>query len=189
LGNTHTFAEEKQMANTRSRRNGNAASSQIYDDILSIAGGLIRNRKDSGAEQLSSIAEATRRYSDSLQVPHVGAYVSSAADQLDYLSDYMTENDLETMLEDAGDFAKRHPVATMGIAAVAGFGFTRLLSMREKREATDISGLRSTTRSRQARSSSSGRRPPSRAAAARGGRNSRSNAGSETRREDVATNG
>jgi ElaB/YqjD/DUF883 family membrane-anchored ribosome-binding protein len=111
--------------------NGNGASHYLYDDILALAGGLMRNRKDSGAGKIGSLAEATRKFASDLpQMPNLKTYVSSAADQLDYLSGYVMESDLEQMIDDAGTFAKRHPFATLGVAAVAGFGITKLVTSR-----------------------------------------------------------
>ncbi len=161
------------MARSGSRRasgNGSSrgATSQIYDDILSLAGSLIGSRKEKGADQLTAFADATRQYGESLDIPHINAYVSSAADQLDYLSDYMVDNDLEKMLADAAAFAKRHPAAAFGLVAAAGFAVTRFASMRQAPPA------RGRAREKARTGGSSRRRVHSRAAAGSGGRNSRS---------------
>jgi ElaB/YqjD/DUF883 family membrane-anchored ribosome-binding protein len=171
--------KEQTMARSGSRRTGSSesargATSQIYDDILSLAGSLIGSRKQRGAESLSSLAEATREYGANLEIPHVSAYVSSAADQLDYLSEYMSGNNLETMVADAGDFAKRHPAAALGLAAAAGFGITRLMSMRHEQRSSNGRGSGAPGRGIRSR-----RKPPSRSAAVRGGRNSHSRTSSE----------
>jgi hypothetical protein len=119
----------RRAAQGRSRSSNGNGSYPLYNDILTLAGSLVRNRKDSSADALGSMAAATRDYASKIEMPNVSTYVSSAADQLDYLSDYVMGNDLETMVHDAGAFARRHPVATLGMAAVAGFGLTRMMGL------------------------------------------------------------
>jgi hypothetical protein len=167
-------ARKRRAANGRGRGSNGGTSHQFYNDILSLAGGLMSSRKEQGAESLSAIAEATRDYADRLHMPNIGNYVSSAADQLDYLSEYMGENDFETMIEDAGHFAKRHPFAMLGLAAAAGLGITRMMMMNDdsprhqgnSRSSTSTATRRRPSTSRGGKRSQSARRRTSTAESA-----------------------
>jgi ElaB/YqjD/DUF883 family membrane-anchored ribosome-binding protein len=158
-------AQARRAAGGRSRSANGNGSHHLYNDILTLAGSLVRNRKDSSADALGSMADATREYATKIEMPNVSTYVSSAADQLDYLSDYVMRSDLETMVQDAGTFARRHPMATLGMAAVAGFGLTRMIGLNGD------SGSRSQTRgnSNASRQSSRRSRPSKRSSASRRG--------------------
>lgn len=123
---------------SKSRSNGhakaahrNGSSHHLYDDILTLAGGLLRTRKDSGAGKLGSLADATRKFANDLpEMPNFKNYVASAAEQIDDLSGYVMDTELEQMIDDAGKFARQHPLATLGIAAIAGFGMTKMITAR-----------------------------------------------------------
>jgi hypothetical protein len=128
------------MANT-SKRNGktNSTSSDskssrsnkavpFYSDVISLAGTLLHSTQKSGAEKISTFAEATRNFADDFEkIPNIQTYVTAAADQMDTLSEYVTETTLEEMMSDASDFAKRNPVATTALAIAVGFGLTRII--------------------------------------------------------------
>ena len=146
------------MARKATRRSSSAASSKtsgsrprasspFYGDVLGIAGSLLRNRQEAGAEKINSLAGAARNFAaDLTDIPNIQTYVDAAADQMETLSDYVSENSMETMVEDATDFARRHPVATAAFAVAAGFGFTRLMTHNSRHQAAETTGARKTTR-------------------------------------------
>ncbi len=135
------------MARKTTRRSSSTSSSKtsgarprgtspFYGDILGIAGSLLRNRQEAGAEKINSLASAARSFAaDLTDIPNIQTYVDAAADQMETLSDYVSENSMETMVEDASDFAKRHPVATAAFAVAVGFGFTRMMTHHSRSEA------------------------------------------------------
>ncbi len=130
------------------------SASKSQSDMLGMAGSLFRGRQSAGADKIASVAEATRRLSEDLSdMPSVQGYVESAADQMEYLSDYVAENTLEQMVDDGSAFARRHPVSTVAFAIALGYGFTKLLT-HESAEETRSKPLRKTpvkTASRPAR--------------------------------------
>jgi hypothetical protein len=129
------------MAST-SKRNGKTNSTSkdskssrpnkavpFYSDVIGLAGTLLHSTQESGAEKISNFAEATRNFADDFEkIPNIRNYVTAAADQMDTLSEYVTESTLEEMMSDASDFAKRNPVATTALAIALGFGLTRIIS-------------------------------------------------------------
>jgi hypothetical protein len=118
----------------------------LYSDMLGLAGGLLRSRQEQGAERIANLAEAARSVVDELNdVPTLQTYVESAALQLDHLSDYVAERDLEDMVGDATRFARQYPVATMAFAVAAGFGFTRIMAANARENARSAPASKRTT--------------------------------------------
>lgn len=100
----------------------------IFDDIMALAGTLLRSRKDASAEKLQSLADATRDYAASLtDLPKLRSQVASASESLEGLADYVMHTDIEHMVADGGTFARRHPLATIGVTVAAGIVASRLL--------------------------------------------------------------
>ena len=101
---------------------------RIFEDVLALATTLLRGRKDSGAVKLRSLAEATRGYAASMtDLPNLRAQVAGVSEGIEGLADYVLHTDVEHMASDAIVFAKRQPLATLGIAVAAGFVATRLM--------------------------------------------------------------
>lgn len=117
-------------SSAKSRQGGGGSSaSAFYGDILGIAGSLFRNRQQAGAEKIGSLADAARNFAaDLTDIPNIQTYAHAAAEQMESLSDYVSDNSIEQMVEDAMNIAKRHPVATAAFAVAVGFGFTRLMT-------------------------------------------------------------
>jgi ElaB/YqjD/DUF883 family membrane-anchored ribosome-binding protein len=96
-------------------------SSHLYDDVLSLAGTLLRDRKEIGGRRLMELSESVRDMAQTLpEMPNLASYVGTTADSLTDLADYISGSELETIVGDANQFARRHPMMTMGIAAAAG---------------------------------------------------------------------
>ena len=115
-----------------------ASTSHLQSDVMGIAGSLFRGRQSAGADKIASVADATRKLSEDLSdIPSVQGYVEAAADQMEYLSDYVAENTLEQMVDDGAAFAKRHPLSTVAFAVALGYGFTKLLTGESATETTN----------------------------------------------------
>ena len=127
------------------QRIANASSSHaFYSDMLGIAGSMLRSRQAAGAEKISSLAGAARSFADDLtDIPNIKTYVSGAAEQMENLSDYVTESSLEEMVDDATQIAKRYPVATAVFAAAVGFGFTRMMTHNLRSDRSEVQKSRS----------------------------------------------
>lgn len=116
------------------RRNGGASggnSYRIVDDLLAMAGSLAGNRKDFASAKLETLAGALRECSSAMPgIPHVKAYASAAAESLDGLAGYIMECDFPTMVADAKEFARRHPMATLTGTIAAGVVISQMMQSR-----------------------------------------------------------
>ena len=93
----------------------------VIGDMFAVAGALLKARTDRGVEKLHTMSAATRDYASTLtDMPHLRAKVSAASDGIDEVANYAVHTDFEHMLVDAASFARKHPMATLGVAAAAG---------------------------------------------------------------------
>lgn len=138
----------------KTRTNGNYrkasatlnGSRRIFDDVLALAGTLVRSQKDMGAEKLNSLASLTREYAASMtDLPNLRVQVASAADSLEGVADYVMHTEIEQMVGDAGTFARRHPLATLAVTVAAGMAASRLM-YRHPVTATGRSGRKASPR-------------------------------------------
>ncbi len=121
-----------------SRFTRSASTPHLQSDVLGIAGSLFRGRQSAGADKIASVADAARKLSEDLSdIPSVQGYIESAADQMEYLSEYVAQNTLEQMVDDGAAFAKRHPLSTVAFAVALGYGFTKLLTGEGISETSD----------------------------------------------------
>ena len=101
---------------------------RIFDDVLALAGTLARGRKDLGAEKLHSLASSTREFAASMtDLPYLRLQVTSAAESLEGLSEYVMHTEIEQMAGDAGTFARRHPLTTLAVTVAAGIAAGRFM--------------------------------------------------------------
>ncbi len=93
----------------------------LMGDVFAIVGSLMKSRTDRGAEKLHTLSTATRDYAATLtDMPQLRAKVGAASESIDEVADYAVHTDIEHMFADATTFARKHPLATLGVAAVAG---------------------------------------------------------------------
>lgn len=125
------MAKAKKSRTNGSYRNASAGlngSRRILDDVLALAGTLVRSQKDMGADKLNSLASLTREYAASMtDLPNLRVQVASAADSLEGVADYVMHTEIEQMVGDAGTFARRHPLATLAMTVAAGMAASRLM--------------------------------------------------------------
>ena len=81
------------------------------------------------ADQLHHLAEGVRRSVDNFDEEQawIKQGLSTAAESLDRFSATLRERDLEDLMHDAEDTARRHPVVFATACAVAGFALVRFL--------------------------------------------------------------
>jgi hypothetical protein len=96
-------------------------------------------------QELHALAEATRNYGASLaDLPTLRIQVASASESIEGLADYVMHTDIEHMVHDVGTFARRNPVAMLGITIAAGAVATKL--MRSPRPAVKTNPKRSSAK-------------------------------------------
>jgi hypothetical protein len=99
-------------------------ASQAGDKLLS----TMEQQKAAGADFVSGMAGAMRRVANEFgDVPQAAQYIRLAADQIDTVSDAFRRRDLNELIADVQDFARRQPTAFMGAAVLAGFAVMRFL--------------------------------------------------------------
>ena len=125
------MAKAKKSRTNGNYRNASAGlngSRRILDNVLALAGTLVRSQKDMGADKLNSLASLTRDYAASMtDLPNLRVQVASAADSLEGVADYVMHTEIEQMVGDAGTFARRHPLATLAVTVAAGMAASRLM--------------------------------------------------------------
>jgi len=60
-------------------------------------------------------------------MPKLRSQVASASESIEGLADYIMHTEIEHMVADAGTFARRHPLATIGVTVAAGVIASRLM--------------------------------------------------------------
>jgi hypothetical protein len=103
-----------------------AATEQAKEQVRSAA----THQKDAAARQMDGFAHALMAASDDLRgrgQEFAAEYVREAASGLERASDAVRERDLDEIIANVEDFARRQPVAFLGGAVVAGFGIARLM--------------------------------------------------------------
>jgi hypothetical protein len=90
---------------------------------------VAEEQKVAGAGRVSTIASAIRRTADELEgeLPQAAHYVRGAATELQNLSDGVRGRDINELLRDVQDFARRQPAAFLGASVLAGFVAVRFL--------------------------------------------------------------
>jgi polyhydroxyalkanoate synthesis regulator phasin len=87
-------------------------------------------QKDAAARQMDGFAHALMAAADDLRSrgqDFAADYVREAASGLERASGAVRERDLDEIMANVEDFARRQPVAFLGGAVVAGFGIARLV--------------------------------------------------------------
>lgn len=101
------------------------------------AAGLLSDRaqsfgaqqKNLGAEQIKSFAGAVHMAAGELeaQMPGAASLAHSTADRLDAAAVALRERNINQLLNDIGEFARREPALFFGGAVAVGFALTRVL--------------------------------------------------------------
>jgi hypothetical protein len=105
-------------------------TSRMANQAGDLVQGLVGKQKDQAAEKLGSVAGALRDVGNRLQEQDdagFGQYAVRAADQVDRLSGYLRERDLNTFFRDTEGFARRHPDVFLGGTFLAGLLLARFL--------------------------------------------------------------
>ncbi len=132
----------------RSANGDSPGSYRFIDDMMAMAGSLANSRKGYAADKLDSLAESVREFSQALpDMPNIKTYATAAAESFEGLASYVTESDLDTMMDDARQFARRHPMAMLAGTLAAGVIVSQMVQSRtgsaSSREAGSTRGGRS----------------------------------------------
>jgi vacuolar-type H+-ATPase subunit H len=109
-------------------------------------------QKQRAADSLSSVAQSLRSTTQNLQTDQdgIGRYINEAADRVDNLAHYLHDRELNEIVDQVEDFARRQPVAFLGGAFALGILGARFLkssqgsmSRHEMRDSYDTRALTS----------------------------------------------
>ncbi len=110
-------------------------ASQATDKLKQTVDG----QKNAGAEYVGSLAETIRRAARLAEtirraarefdgdLPIAGTYIRKAAAQVEGVADTIRTGNFNDLVRGAQSFARRQPVALLGMAVLAGFGVVRFL--------------------------------------------------------------
>ena len=106
-------------------------TSKVAGQAGDFVSGLVSRQKDQAADRLGGVAGALRDVANRLQEQDqstgFGQYATRAADQVDRLSHYLRDRDLNTFFRDTETFARRHPDVFLGGTFLAGLLLARFL--------------------------------------------------------------
>lgn len=103
---------------------------QLMGEAKERAKSALADQKGVIVEQVDSMAHALRVTAHQLEEQNkdtIARYADWAADGLDSLSNTLRERDLDSLIGQVSDFARRRPAAVIGGAMVAGFLLSRFL--------------------------------------------------------------
>jgi hypothetical protein len=163
LGAAQSFsAPDENVGSSRSSRSRSEAGAGSTDaarraisTVANEAGSKVVSgldtQKSKAAEGLGSVAQALRQTSDDLRRKDEGPihqYVASAADQVERFSGYLRSKNVNEMVSEVEDFARRQPALFLGSAFLLGLLGARFLKSSGQSSGgygTTIADLRSTT--------------------------------------------
>ena len=110
---------------------------QVVDQAKEQAASLIDNRKEQVAGNVAAVAEALRQASKHLrqneQAP-IAQYADKAAERVEQLAYNLRSKDVQDMLRDVEDYARRQPALFLGGAFVVGLLAARFLKSSARRD-------------------------------------------------------
>lgn len=118
------------------KRETASLASQARDQVREQVQGLVGERKDQMANRLGSLAGALRDMGHRLDEEDgggLGRYADRAAEQVDRLSTYLRDRDLDSFVRDTETLARRRPELFLGGTFLAGVLLARFLKASSER--------------------------------------------------------
>ena len=112
----------------------------VGETLREEASRLFDDQRERGAKRIVRTSRLARQAAHALHAVKLAApaeYAEAAADQIERAADYLTHRDLDEILNDAGDVARRHPALVTGCLLVAGFAAARFLKASASRDANE----------------------------------------------------
>jgi len=106
-----------------------ATGGQTFNDARAMVRDMAEQQKHKVAARLGGVAQALHETARTLQKQNAtaGRYAGLAAERVDRVTQALQERALETLVEDAEDFARRQPILFIGGAMAAGFLLARVV--------------------------------------------------------------
>jgi hypothetical protein len=122
------------MDSTNTRGNGTG----IMDKVREGATSQLSTQKNRATEGIGSVAQAVRQSTQHLrdnQHETIAQYVDQAANQLEQFSNRLKDKDINELMRDAQQLARRRPALFIGSAFAVGLFGARFLKSSREREA------------------------------------------------------
>jgi F0F1-type ATP synthase membrane subunit b/b' len=122
----------------------------------------VDNQKRAAAEQAGGLAGALRKTGDELnrqQQPYMAHYANRFASSLDRMAGTLRDQDADSLIGQAQDFARRQPGVFLGGAVAAGFALSRFLKSSDDRRHTGSRPSSSTSASARSGTGHAGEAP------------------------------
>jgi hypothetical protein len=99
-------------------------------------------QKQRAADSLSGVAQTLRSTTQNFQTDQdgIGRYINEAADRVDSLAHYLHDRELNDIVDEVEDFARRQPVAFLGGAFALGILGARFLKSSQSHVTRDAQG-------------------------------------------------
>lgn len=126
------------MEHSNSPNDGNAQRG-VMNRVKETASAQLSSQKNRATDGLGSIASAVRESSRPLRENKqdvIAEYVEKAADQLEQFSTRLRERDINELVNDAQQFARRRPAMFIGGAFLVGVAAARFLKSSAEHHGT-----------------------------------------------------
>jgi hypothetical protein len=89
----------------------------------------VEDQKRAGVQQVNRVAHAVRTAANELdhELPEAARYVRRAAEQIESVSNALQNRNINQLINEVQNFARRNPTAFLGATVVAGFALVRFL--------------------------------------------------------------
>jgi hypothetical protein len=114
---------------------------RLIDNVKQRASAQLDSQKGRATEGLSVVANAVRGTTTQLrneQHDVIAQYIESAADRIDRLSATLRDKDVNELLSDLRDFARRQPALFVGGSFAVGLLAARFLKSSNRDSAEDL---------------------------------------------------
>ena len=124
----------------------NQTTGQVVEQVQQQATSRLDRQKENAITGLSSVADAVRQLGQNLRgqeqqgaiAEYAAQYGERAAEQIERFTDYLREHDVNQLVGEVEDFARRQPVLFIGGAFLLGFAGARFL--KSSSPARDVTG-------------------------------------------------
>ena len=125
-GNTASTSDQRMQ---EAGRKASDAAERVVDSARSSVTDQANIQKERAADTVDQLAQAIGHVSDDLQgqQPMVAAVAETAAEQTERIGQFLRENDVNQIVRNTEDFARRQPMLFYGGAFVLGLALARVL--------------------------------------------------------------
>lgn len=118
-----------------------SASERMAQEARDTGKSLLDNQKRAAADSLDGWADALRKTAEQLQRDdsYVATFAQRAAEGISSFSGSLRQRDVNTLFEEAQNFARRRPAVFLGGALATGFLLARFLKSSGQRDFNDKS--------------------------------------------------